>query len=91
MQIVCRQDPAVNRRTSCEHAWRYWKCATLTVKQVVLTVEVNMLKIQEDRGVNQVRKSRNPSDEEAQDRAENENPTAYHVIKQIEIPQIGDS
>ena len=39
MQIVRRQDPAVNRGTSCEHARWCWKCATLKVKEVVHTVD----------------------------------------------------
>ena len=58
-----------------------------------------MLEILEDRGVNQVSKSRNPWSEEAQnhqdDCAEKENPTmqekANHVTKQVETPQIRDT
>ena len=31
MQIAWRKYLAVNRRTSCDHAWWYWTCATLKV------------------------------------------------------------
>ena len=100
MQIAWRQYPAVNRRTRCEHAWWYWECATLNVKQVVHSVEVNMLKILEARGVNQVSKSETRGGEEAQDHqdasAEREKirpprREANYVIRQMETPQIGDS
>ena len=60
VQRVWRQDPAANRQTNCEHAWWYWKCTTLKIKQIVHTVEIHMLKILKDKWANQVRKSRNP-------------------------------
>ena len=80
MQIVWKQDPAVNCRTSCEHAWRCWKCAKLKVKHVVHTQSrCTCSKILEARGVNQESKAVTRAGEEAQDHqdesAEKENPT----------------
>ena len=85
MQSVWRQDPTVNRRTSCEHAWRHWECAKVKVKQVVHTVEVTCSKSSR-------REVRNSWGEEAQDHqdesAERDNLTtsrkANHEIKQME-------